>query len=56
MATWTFQQAEEHFEEMFEAALTNGPQTITKDGEAVAVMLSIADYLSHTAPRTRAGA
>jgi PHD/YefM family antitoxin component YafN of YafNO toxin-antitoxin module len=56
MATWTFQQAEEHFEEMFEAALTNGPQTITKDGEAIAVMLSEADYLSLPTPRTHAGA
>jgi prevent-host-death family protein len=52
MATWTIQQAEERFEELFEAALTNGPQTITRDGEAVAVMLSEADYLSLTAPRT----
>jgi prevent-host-death family protein len=56
MMTWTIQQAEERFEEMIEAALTNGPQAFTRDGREVAIMLPMADYLSLTAPKRDLGA
>jgi len=56
MTIWTIQQAEEHFEEMLEATLTDCPQAFTRDDREVAVMLSMADYLSLTAPKRDLGA
>jgi len=41
---WQLQEAKNKFKEMVEAALTKGPQLITKRGVETAIVLSFADY------------
>lgn len=52
MATWQVQEAKSHFSEVLEKAVSEGPQTITKHGQARAVVLSIEAYeaLSNNKP------
>jgi len=41
---WEFQEAKNRFSDVVEAALKTGPQTITRRGSAVVVVLSVRDY------------
>lgn len=43
-ATWQLQEAKNKFSEVVEAALTDGPQVITRRGAETAIVLSYADY------------
>lgn len=43
-ATWPLQQAKNHFSEVVEAALHEGPQEITRHGKPVAAVLSCDEY------------
>ena len=42
--SWQLQDAKNHFSEVVEEALTHGPQTVTRHGREVVVVLSIEDY------------
>jgi antitoxin Phd len=44
MATWSSQDAKTHLSEMIERACTEGPQTITRHGTILAIVLSIEEY------------
>jgi prevent-host-death family protein len=41
---WQVQEAKQQFSEMLRAVERAGPQTITRHGEAVAVVIDIAEY------------
>jgi antitoxin Phd len=41
---WQLQEAKNKFSEVVEAALTDGPQVITRRGADTAIVLSYADY------------
>ena len=42
--TWQVQEAKQRFSEVLRAVQRQGPQTITKHGEEVAVVVDIAEY------------
>lgn len=42
--TWQLQEAKNHFSEVVDEALTHGPQTVTRHGREVVVVLSIEEY------------
>jgi antitoxin Phd len=42
--TWQLQEAKNRFSEVVNKALTKGPQTVTRHGEEVVVVLSKAEY------------
>jgi antitoxin Phd len=42
--TWQLQEAKNRFSEVVEKALAEGPQTVTRHGKAVVVILSKDDY------------
>jgi prevent-host-death family protein len=42
--TWQLQEAKNKFSEVVEAALTEGPQVITRRGAETAIVLSYTDY------------
>ncbi|GGR18277.1 type II toxin-antitoxin system Phd/YefM family antitoxin [Deinococcus ruber] len=42
---WQLQDAKAHFSELVEAALKEGPQTVTRRGENAVVVLSHREYL-----------
>ncbi|NTV60078.1 MAG: type II toxin-antitoxin system Phd/YefM family antitoxin [Chlorobiaceae bacterium] len=44
MENWQIQKAKNHFSDLVRKAQESGPQTITKDGKAEAVLLSMQDY------------
>lgn len=44
MRTWQLQEAKQKFSELVNRALDEGPQTITRRGEEVAVLVSRAEY------------
>ena len=44
MAEWTFQDAENHFNAIADAALTGAPQRVTRDGKPAVVVLSVDEY------------
>jgi antitoxin Phd len=48
---WQVQEAKARLSEVIERARTDGPQVITRHGEERAVVLSIEDYRSMTAPK-----
>ena len=48
--TWQVQEAKQRFSEVLRAAATR-PQTITRNGTPVAVIVDIDDYRSHRQPR-----
>jgi prevent-host-death family protein len=48
---WQVQQAKARLSEVIERARTDGPQFITRHGAEQAVILSIEDYRSMTAPK-----
>lgn len=47
---WQVQEAKQRFSEVLRAVETEGPQTITRHGEEVAVILGIAEYRRLTQP------
>ncbi len=42
--SWQLQEAKNRFSEVVEEALTHGPQTVTRHGREVVVVLSIEEY------------
>lgn len=44
MQSWQMQEAKARLSELVERAVSDGPQTITQDGEAVAVVMSRAAF------------
>jgi len=42
--SWQLQEAKQKFSEMVRRALTEGPQTVTKHGDEVVVVLAIDTY------------
>lgn len=51
MSTWQLQEAKSKFSEVVKLALSEGPQGITLRGEAVAVLVSRAEYTRLTHPK-----
>ncbi|MFA4839521.1 MAG: type II toxin-antitoxin system Phd/YefM family antitoxin [Candidatus Neomarinimicrobiota bacterium] len=51
--TWQIQDAKNKFSEVIGEALKNGPQIVTKHGEATAVILSIQDFKKMQQKRSR---
>lgn len=51
-ARWQVQEAKQRFSEVLRAVESDGPQTITRHGEEVAVVIDIAAYRRLTAPKT----
>jgi antitoxin Phd len=48
MKTWSLQDAKNQFSHVIELAVNNGPQTVTKHGKPVAIILS-ANYFKRLA-------
>jgi antitoxin Phd len=44
MASWPIQDAHDRFEELFEASLREGPQTVTKEGVGAAVLVPLGEW------------
>ena len=44
MHRWLFEDAQQQFELLVERARTEGPQIVTRQGEAVVVVLGIDEY------------
>lgn len=51
--SWQVQEAKQRFSEVLRAAETDGPQTITRHGNAVAVIIDIDRYRKLTQPERR---
>jgi prevent-host-death family protein len=51
MKTWPLQDAKNQFSELVESALADGPQTVTRHGEPVAVIVSADEYKRLARPR-----
>lgn len=49
--SWQLQEAKNRFSEVVEEALTHGPQTVTRHGREVVVVLSMEDYQRMQKPR-----
>lgn len=41
---WQVQEAKQRFSELIRSAQTDGPQTVTRHGEEIAVVIDIAEY------------
>ncbi len=52
-STWQLQQAKNQLSLLVEDALTKGPQTITRHGEPVVVVVSVKDFQQARKPRTK---
>jgi len=50
-AQWQIQEAKQQFSEVLRAVERSGPQTITRHGQEVAVIIDIAEYRRLTGPR-----
>ncbi|MEV6276841.1 type II toxin-antitoxin system Phd/YefM family antitoxin [Nocardia sp. NPDC051832] len=48
---WQVQEAKQRFSEVLRAVEIEGPQTITKHGEEVAVVIGISEYRRLTQPK-----
>jgi len=48
---WQVQEAKQRFSEVLRAVENDGPQTITRHGEEVAVLVNIAEYRRLTKPK-----
>ena len=51
-ARWQVQEAKQRFSEVLRAVESDGPQTITRHGDEVAVVMDIKWFRKLTAPRT----
>jgi antitoxin Phd len=49
---WQIQEARMRFSEMLERTLREGPQTVTRHGKSVAVLISVDQYQLLSAGRT----
>jgi antitoxin Phd len=49
--SWQLQEAKNRFSEVVDEALTHGPQTVTRHGREVVVILSIEDYRRMKQPK-----
>lgn len=49
--SWQVQEAKQRFSEVLRAVKSGGPQVITRHGEAVAVIIDMAEYRRLTEPR-----
>ena len=49
--SWQVQEAKQRFSEVLRAAENEGPQTITRHGEEVAVVIDIDEYRRLTRPK-----
>lgn len=53
--SWQVQEAKQRFSEVLRAVERAGPQTITRHGEEVAVVIDIAEYRRLTRPKKDLG-
>lgn len=44
MASWQLQEAKQRLSEVLRKTVTEGPQTVTRHGEAIAVIVDISEY------------
>ncbi|MBI3417877.1 MAG: type II toxin-antitoxin system Phd/YefM family antitoxin [Verrucomicrobia bacterium] len=51
MKTWPLQDAKNQFSHLVELAVTQGPQTVTRHGEPVAVIVAADEYKRVTRPK-----
>ncbi|MCE5317530.1 MAG: type II toxin-antitoxin system Phd/YefM family antitoxin [Parachlamydia sp.] len=51
MKKWKLQDAKNHFSELVECAMNDGPQEVTKRGEPAVVILSFAKYQQLSKPK-----
>jgi antitoxin Phd len=51
MKTWPLQDAKNHFSQVVELALEKGPQTVTRHGAPVAVIVSADEFKTMTRPK-----
>ncbi|MBI2929969.1 MAG: type II toxin-antitoxin system Phd/YefM family antitoxin [Verrucomicrobia bacterium] len=51
MKTWPLQDAKNQFSQVVELAQTDGPQTVTKQGEPVAVVVSAGEFKRRARPK-----
>ena len=51
MKSWPFEDAKKQFNRVVDLAWKNGPQTVTRDGDAVAVIVSPREFKTMTRPR-----
>ena len=49
--SWQLQDAKNRFSEVVEEALTHGPQTVTRHGREVVVILSVEEYRRMQKPK-----
>ncbi len=47
-AIWQVQEAKNHFGELIDRALSEGPQTVTRHGKPVVRVVAVADVASHS--------
>ena len=47
---WALQDAKNHFSEVVDQALVNGPQTVTRHGREAVVIMAAAEYKHLTRP------
>ena len=52
-STWQLQEAKNSFSEVVQRALSEGPQTVTKHGKEVVVVVSREEFLKGQAPDKR---
>jgi antitoxin Phd len=51
MKTWPLQEAKNHFSQVVELALEKGPQTVTRHGAPVAVIVSADEFKTLARPK-----
>lgn len=51
MKTWPLQDAKNQFSQVVELALTEGPQTVTRHGEPVAVIVAADEFKKMARPK-----
>ena len=51
MKTWPLQDAKNQFSQVVELAQTDGPQTVTRHGEPVAVIVAVDEFKKMTRPK-----
>ena len=51
MMTWQLQEAKSRFSQLVNRALADGPQIVTRHGEAVVVVLALDEYRQLVAPQ-----
>ena len=49
---WQLQEAKNRFSEVVDEALARGPQTVTRHGEEVVVIISAKEIIVHTGVRS----